>query len=133
MKLWIDDTRIKPDDYDLWAKTAEEAIEALLRGGITFISFDHDLGLLEENGYSVAAWIEKKVYSDIEFVLPEWTIHSSNVPGSLNIDAAMRGAACIRGRQAEEIRKQRDDARKRLADAEMEIENLRYELMGEDL
>ena len=45
MKLWLDDKRKPPWDYDLWAKTAKEAIAMLEEHGdaIEHCSLDHDL------------------------------------------------------------------------------------------
>jgi hypothetical protein len=45
MKLWLDDMRKPPWGYDLWAKTADEAIEMLQRhkDAIEHCSLDHDL------------------------------------------------------------------------------------------
>jgi len=43
--LWLDDMRLPPWGYDLWAKTADEAISLLeFHGGkVTHCSLDHDL------------------------------------------------------------------------------------------
>jgi len=43
MKLWLDDTRPAPDGWH-WARTADEAIEALRTGHVVEASLDHDLG-----------------------------------------------------------------------------------------
>ena len=47
MKLWVDDIRKMPSWYDVWAKTADQAIavlSVLKTGKVTHISLDHDLG-----------------------------------------------------------------------------------------
>jgi aspartyl/asparaginyl-tRNA synthetase len=63
MKLWIDDIRKKPSNYDFWAKSYDEAITILNTEKITHISFDHDLGSENDNGmdtgYDIARIIEK--------------------------------------------------------------------------
>jgi len=45
MRLWLDDIRKPPWGYDLWVKTADEAIAMLERHGskIEHCSLDHDL------------------------------------------------------------------------------------------
>jgi len=103
MRLWIDDVRPMPDDYDLWAKTA---IEAKVYIGsnldITHVSFDHDLGDENGTGYDVACFVE--VISESDYWLrnrPEvkpiikpftWDIHSANPVGSKRIEQAMKNA-----------------------------------------
>ena len=43
MMLWLDDVRTPPADGWIWVKTADEAIEKLKTGNVTFASLDHDL------------------------------------------------------------------------------------------
>lgn len=83
INLWLDDTRQPPLPMHsgrmwLWAKTADEAIEILKSGNVTFASLDHDLALehyvvyeneqqymndhrtfKEKTGYSVICWMEE--------------------------------------------------------------------------
>ena len=42
-RLWLDDRRRPPWGYDLWAKTADQAIELLLAHDVEHASLDHDL------------------------------------------------------------------------------------------
>lgn len=95
MKLWIDDIRRKPSDYDFWAKSYDEAIEILNTKKITHISFDHDLGSEQDNGmdtgYDIARVIEKWAH-DGDIPPMTWDIHSSNPVGRRNIDQAMKSA-----------------------------------------
>lgn len=77
MTLWLDDVR-PPWRYGHigaeWAKTAEEAIEILKTGNVTFASLDHDLseaatiGMAppdEPTGYTVVLWMmENGVYPE---------------------------------------------------------------------
>jgi hypothetical protein len=82
MKIWLDDTRLCPDDFDYWARTAGECI-SLLSDNIDrtdiYISFDHDLGASQNGtGYDVAKWIEEYAYCNrIERIV--WDIHSQNI------------------------------------------------------
>ena len=59
MELWLDDVR-KPPEYGdyVWAKTAEEAIDLLQEGQVTFASLDHDLGF-GGSGYDVVCFMER--------------------------------------------------------------------------
>ncbi len=63
MKLFVDDVRDAPDESWTVARTAEEAIWMLARGGVEVLSLDHDLGedgfgRLRADACSVAAWLE---------------------------------------------------------------------------
>ena len=59
MRVWLDDVRPMKDDYDVWCKTAESAIDLISCGHVTHISFDHDLGTdTGLTGYDVAKYIE---------------------------------------------------------------------------
>lgn len=91
MRLWLDDIREIPDDFDHWAKTAQEAIHAMVYYRITHISFDHDLGHDTKTGYTVAKWIEMQAFNG--WLAPiTWQIHSANPVGRKNIQAAMEAA-----------------------------------------
>lgn len=92
MRVWVDDIRIMPNDYDVWAKTYDEAIQFLKTKKVTHISLDHDLGVVgEKTGYDIALWIEVNAYYGI---LDSFTysIHSANPVGAKNIEDAMRNA-----------------------------------------
>ena len=91
MKLWIDDIRTKPDDYDLWARTCDEAFEMLDTHHITFISFDHDSGE-EDFDFIKVAYVLEKLACFNEYHKVEWTIHSANPVGAAAIEAAMKSA-----------------------------------------
>ncbi len=90
MKLWVDDERPMPLDFDIHVKTAREAIAQIDTGKITVISFDHDLGE-EENGYTVASYIEAGAYFGTIGKM-ELRIHSANPVGVKNIQLAFQGA-----------------------------------------
>lgn len=90
MKLWLDDIRPMPDDFDIWAKTAKEAYQYIDTGKVRYISFDHDLGD-GETGYDVAVYIEMRAFNnDIPRI--EWNVHSANPVGRENIIFAMKNA-----------------------------------------
>jgi hypothetical protein len=92
MRVWLDDIRPLPRDYDTWIKTAEEAIRLLETGLVTNISLDHDLG--DESvatGYSVALFLEEQAFlNNIPRV--KWNIHSANPVGVQNMHAALTRA-----------------------------------------
>lgn len=88
MKMWLDDIRIPPIDFDIWVKNATDAINEIKKGTITHISFDHDLGLDSLTGYDVACYIEENVFNGkIDPI--SWSIHSANPVGRKNITMAM--------------------------------------------
>jgi hypothetical protein len=99
VKVWLDDIRPMPAEFDVHARTAAEAIALLKGGDVTLISLDHDLG--EEangSGYEVAKWLEEAAlrWSQGEpgGVPPlEWRIHSQNPVGLQNMTRALRNAS----------------------------------------
>jgi len=44
MRLWLDDVRMSPWGYDLWAKTYDECVRLLEEHSVGHVSLDHDLG-----------------------------------------------------------------------------------------
>ena len=91
LRVWLDDLRFPPEEYNVWAKTAEECIAILNTGGVTSLSFDHDLGEGNGTGYDVACWIEKAAFFG-RLSKIQWRVHSMNSVGAKNIKAAMRKA-----------------------------------------
>lgn len=96
MKVWLDDVRPMPRDFDIHCRTMAD-IEPLLRvGAVTHISFDHDLGedkggTLLPTGYDVAKLIEHMAHDGT--IRPfTWSVHSANPVGKANINAAMCSA-----------------------------------------
>jgi hypothetical protein len=93
MRLYLDDLRVTPRDFDIRAYTAAEAIALLEGGAVTYISFDHDLGEPEcGTGYDVAKWIEEQAHTNVNFRMPDWCVHSGNPVGAGNIQRAMLSA-----------------------------------------
>lgn len=87
MRVWLDDERPLPADYDCHVKTVESAIELLETGVVSTISLDHDLGT-EKTGYDVACWLEEQAAKGL---LGHMRIHchSQNVVGRNKIRQAI--------------------------------------------
>jgi len=102
MKIWLDDVRPMPKEFDIWYKRGEHLIEHIEQGKpITCISFDHDLsfkhyfGLNPFNkmtGYDVAKEIEKLAYEG-KIKRFDWAVHSANPVGADRIRQAMTNAS----------------------------------------
>lgn len=92
MRLWLDDVR-EPWKHGFivskWAKTADEAIEFLKTGEITFASLDHDLAddtmgtaKGEKTGYDVVCWMEENDVWPEDGVI----VHSLNLAGKARME-----------------------------------------------
>lgn len=95
MKLWLDDIRPAPNGW-IWCKNsveflAYENLVAFMNGEIEKISFDHDLGDDDLNGYQIICELEQVVYAAEMYRrdLPEFHIHSANPVGRRNIQRAI--------------------------------------------
>lgn len=79
MKLYLDDTRETPEGWER-SYSVEETISKLETRAVTHLSLDNDLGSPDPKteGFNVLNWLERTVYEDPEFPIPEITIHSSN-------------------------------------------------------
>lgn len=105
MRLWLDDKRTPPWGYELWAKTADEAIEMLQRHEVTHCSLDHDLAdehypaaiaggpidrpfYTEKTGYAVLEWMHEhdRWVADI-------SVHTMNPRGGDDMMAKLRNRA----------------------------------------
>ena len=91
MRLWVDDERPMPADFDIHVKTAREAIAQIDTGNITAISLDHDLGEGEDTGYTVACYIEHGAYYGSIGPM-KLMVHSANPVGARNIQLAFQEA-----------------------------------------
>lgn len=92
MRVWLDDLRDKPGEFDVHVRTAHKAIELLRTGEVVEISLDHDLGdEVNGTGYDVASWIEEQAFHGN---LPKlkWHIHSQNNVGAERMLAALQNA-----------------------------------------
>lgn len=97
LKVWLDDLRQMPSNFDRWAKTAQEAINMLKTNNVAFISLDHDLGEHAGTGADVARWIEEHAFKykngDPDGLAPlQWAIHSANPVGRQNMLMALNNA-----------------------------------------
>ena len=90
IRMWLDDVRPMPREYNYHAKTSIEAINMLKNGNVVFISFDHDLGE-DDTGYKVAQWIEEAAYNN-KIKPIDWQIHSANPIGAKRIESTMKNA-----------------------------------------
>lgn len=88
MRLWLDDLRPAPPNW-VWCKTLDEVqivfmIAAREGTAISEMSFDHDLGEGQPDGYDVIKWIVRTYPS-----LYPWkvSVHSANPVGAENIRA----------------------------------------------
>lgn len=89
MKVYLDDIRNPKSEGWFVVRTAEEAIELLDRNVVTHMSLDHDLGEGLKTGYDVILYIEQKIRTDPNFVLPEISVHSANPVGVRNMLRAL--------------------------------------------
>lgn len=95
IRVWLDDLRPMPPGYDLWVKTAKEAIEILATNTVVGISLDHDLGDEDREdcgrGTQVARFIEESAFNgEIEFVVCQ--VHSANPVGRDNMMGTLQNA-----------------------------------------
>ena len=90
MRVYLDDCREMPNGFDCVVKTAQEAIDLLKTGEVTYISLDHDLDL-NGTGYDVACYIEENAHNGSLKRL-EWSIHSANPDGVKRIRMALESA-----------------------------------------
>lgn len=82
MKLWLDDVRPAPEGW-YWAKNVETAKAMLIRGEVTHLSLDHDLGEDCLSGYDLCKWMAENNLWPSEQI----TIHSMNPVGRDNMRA----------------------------------------------
>ena len=88
--MYLDDERVPKlrDDYVI-VRSFNEAVAYVLEHGLPeFISFDHDLGLVE-SGYDFAKWLVDYMIDNQTLVLPEWNVHSANPVGAQNINGLL--------------------------------------------
>jgi hypothetical protein len=85
MKIWLDDKRLPLSGYALWATTAQECIDLLIKheGQIESVSLDHDLGDVEltGEGNDVVKWLEEAAYYE-KYPSVEIIVHTSNTPAA---------------------------------------------------
>lgn len=90
--LWVDDFRPMPKNFNVHAKTANEAIALIDTGRVVVISLDHDLGPPEAGtGYDIARHIEVMAFKN---TIPpiRWMLHTANPVGMMNMHRALTTA-----------------------------------------
>lgn len=100
MKLWIDDEREPPHDWD-WAQTYLEALCAIAVGvaekSLEAISFDHDLGGYI-TGYDLACVVERLAASGaMNWYRGELRCHSANPVGRKRIEQVCKATQAMIG------------------------------------
>lgn len=98
MRLYVDDLRSLPPDYDTLARTYAEALALLERGDVEVVSLDHDLGGAR-TGYDLACALER--FAAQGRPVPTIHTHSANPVGAQRIRAAAASVArLVDGRRA---------------------------------
>lgn len=85
MRIWLDDLRPSPDGFTHIRNLTE--LRKLIDSNLDVIevmSFDHDLGDGEADGYQIAKWLAE---NHLERWPLEIRVHSANSPGTANIRA----------------------------------------------
>lgn len=97
MRIWLDDCRPMPKNFDVHCFSAKECIDLIEEktSEITQVSFDHDLAdtrnTPEQTGYTVACYIEELAYNR-RIKRISWNVHSANPIGKKRIESAMNNA-----------------------------------------
>lgn len=85
MRIWLDDLRLAPEGFYHVRNLAElRELMASNPDTIEIMSFDHDLGDGEADGYQIAKWFAK---NHLDRWPLELRVHSANPPGAANIRA----------------------------------------------
>lgn len=104
-KLYLDDLRPLPNDSYFLVRSYDEAVNYVKQNGIpNFISFDHDLGVNENDnllpsGYDFAKWLVEMDMENI-FIFPNdfsFFVHSANPIGKTNIETYLNNYLKIKG------------------------------------
>jgi len=91
MKVYLDDLRTPPSGWIL-VKTAKAAINLLKTNKVTDISLDHDFGDEKKfgTGYDVIVWIEKQIYTNKKFKIPNIKIHTANISARHKMELGLK-------------------------------------------
>jgi hypothetical protein len=60
LRLWLDDEREIPDEYNTVVRTVEQAKALIMQGNVEAISLDNDLGVGYTQGHELAKWIKEE-------------------------------------------------------------------------
>lgn len=93
MRVWLDDSRTMPPEFDVHVMSAYDAISLIKTGVVTAVGLDHDLGFEElfGNGHMVADFIEEQAYFN-KIPRIDWSIQSNNGPEVARMSVALRRA-----------------------------------------
>lgn len=92
--LFIDDERFPPDDGREWVivRSSQDAINYVRACGIPdFVSYDHDLGGDDTSMRFILWLIDSYLDGAIDTFPVNFTIHSQNPIGALNIKGLLEG------------------------------------------
>ncbi len=89
--LWVDDERMPPTAYGVWARTFGAAATLMAHQRFDVVSLDHDLGDPESTGYTLATLIERELVRRPDAL----RCHSQNPVGRARIEQVI---AAIYGR-----------------------------------
>jgi hypothetical protein len=93
MKVYLDDERVAPEGW-VQTKSAQETIDAIVRGDVTDLSLDHDLGdpKVVGTGYDVLTWIEERIalLNDAAFVPKNISLHTANPSARIKMELALK-------------------------------------------
>lgn len=96
IKIWVDDIRPAPEDYDVWKKTVLGTIDAIKmaykRSLSIELSLDHDAGIYAQSGgdyIKILDWLEResKEYLCDQFIEENmiFHLHTANPVGRENM------------------------------------------------
>lgn len=91
MRIYLDDVRPLPGDFDVLMKHPEEVIAALKTGKVTVVSLDNDLGPGIPEGKIVAKWIEEAAFKG-ELKRLKVYVHTDNIVARQEMRMALRNA-----------------------------------------
>lgn len=96
MRIWLDDSRPMPEEFDSHVKTPWECIELLKTGKVETISLDNDFGLFNyvdpNEGRHVADFIEESARNGTLPEIPEIYIHTSDSEARRKMKLAVHNA-----------------------------------------
>lgn len=90
MKIWLDDERPMPQEFNTLCRHPDEVINHIKNGGVTLVSLDNDLGPGYPEGYEVAKFIEEFAFEGGYAF--EVRIHTANPTARNKMKQAIRNA-----------------------------------------
>lgn len=85
IKLYLDDIRTPKSEGWTIVRNHDEFVNWIEKNGLPEeISFDHDLGISDKNGYDSAKWLCDYCWTN-GLPIPSWNVHSANPVGRDNI------------------------------------------------